>query len=437
MLLVRKKDGKRCFCIDYRCLNAVMEQNAYPLPRIDNSLDAPSRSRYFSTLNLGEPWKSAEGEQAAFNTLKEIISIAPILGYLDPRRQYILDTDTSGCGVEAVLSQVQEGWRGPLREGAGKGRGPLAAWVPTSCLDRTPALDRAGSILGNVAYPGGPAGNPHETPAPTVARLNLDAGGSPEGLSALLGVTGPKGKLARTQATGQGPVAIMYRAIATGEEVPAEHLEVGSRELDILHHMRGSLRIQQDGVAGSTRGPAEPRQMVRHLPPEHVSDGLSRVARCARPQSMEGRRQPEKKGGSMQDDSDRRWPWIWWGYFLSHQRKKAGAGSHRPLYPVAGPLALPDATATVVANTLDEWVFCYLGLLEQIHRNQEAQFESQLMAKLCQLWNVGKTHTTPYHPQTNGIGEWNNRGLGNSLRALLLAWGQDEWDLLLPQLMRA
>ena len=100
-------------------------------------------------------------------------------------------------------------------------------------------------------------------------------------------------------------------------------------------------------------------------------------------------------------------------------------------------LALPDATASVVANALDERVFCYLRLPKQIHTDQGAQFESQLMAELCQLLNVGKTHMTPYHPQTNGIVERNNRGLGNSLRALLLVREQDEWDLLLPQLMRA
>ena len=68
-----------------------------------------------------------------------------------------------------------------------------------------------------------------------------------------------------------------------------------------------------------------------------------------------------------------------------------------------GTLALPDATAPVVENALDRRVFCYLGLPEQIHTNQGAQFESQLMAKLCQLWNVGKTHTTSYHPQDNGV----------------------------------
>ena len=82
-------------------------------------------------------------------------------------------------------------------------------------------------------------------------------------------------------------------------------------------------------------------------------------------------------------------------------------------------------------------MFCYLGLPEQIHSDQGAQFESLLMAELCRLWRVDKSHTTPYHPQSNGLVERNNRKLGDSLRALLLGRGQDEWDLLLPQVMRA
>ena len=89
-------------------------------------------------------------------------------------------------------------------------------------------------------------------------------------------------------------------------------------------------------------------------------------------------------------------------------------------------LAIPDATAPVVAAALDERVFCYMGLPEQIHTDQGAQFESQLMTELCQLWGVDKTRTTPYHPQANGMVERNNRGLGDSLRAMLLGRGQDE-----------
>lgn len=43
-------------------------------------------------------------------------------------------------------------------------------------------------------------------------------------------------------------MAIIYRAIATGEEGLAEHLEVRGREVAILHHMQGSLQIQQDDM---------------------------------------------------------------------------------------------------------------------------------------------------------------------------------------------
>ena len=100
-------------------------------------------------------------------------------------------------------------------------------------------------------------------------------------------------------------------------------------------------------------------------------------------------------------------------------------------------LAITEATTPVIANMLDERVFSYLGLPESIHSDQGAQFESCLMKELCALWNIDHSRTTPYHPQGNGVVERLNRGLGDSLRTLLLDKGVDEWDTLLPQLMRA
>ena len=89
------------------------------------------------------------------------------------------------------------------------------------------------------------------------------------------------------------------------------------------------------------------------------------------------------------------------------------------------------------STALEERVFCYHGLPEQIHSDQGTQFEGELMAELCDLWGVQKSRTTPYHPQGNGVVERGNRGLGDSLHALLLARDQEEWDKLLPQIMRA
>jgi hypothetical protein len=98
---------------------------------------------------------------------------------------------------------------------------------------------------------------------------------------------------------------------------------------------------------------------------------------------------------------------------------------------------LPDATAPVVARALDDRVFSYFGLPEVIHTDQGAQFESDLMSSLCQLWKITKTRTTSYHPEGNSVVERQNKTLGDALRALLLGSDQEEWDLLLPQIMRA
>ena len=52
IVLVRKKDGSIRFCVDYRKVNDVTREDAYPLPRIDATLDTLSGSQWFSTMDL-------------------------------------------------------------------------------------------------------------------------------------------------------------------------------------------------------------------------------------------------------------------------------------------------------------------------------------------------------------------------------------------------
>jgi len=58
------------------------------------------------------------------------------------------------------------------------------------------------------------------------------------------------------------------------------------------------------------------------------------------------------------------------------------------------------------------------------------------MSNLCRLWGVNQGRTTPFHPQGNGVVKCNNRMLGDTLRSPFLGRGQEEWNTVLPQIIR-
>ena len=52
VVLVERKDGSPCFCVDFCKLNNVTVKNAYPLPNAEELIDELSGSRWFITLDL-------------------------------------------------------------------------------------------------------------------------------------------------------------------------------------------------------------------------------------------------------------------------------------------------------------------------------------------------------------------------------------------------
>ena len=52
VVLVWKKGGTLCFCVDFRCLNAWMKKDSYPLPHIQEALESMVGSAHFSSMDF-------------------------------------------------------------------------------------------------------------------------------------------------------------------------------------------------------------------------------------------------------------------------------------------------------------------------------------------------------------------------------------------------
>jgi transposase InsO family protein len=56
-----------------------------------------------------------------------------------------------------------------------------------------------------------------------------------------------------------------------------------------------------------------------------------------------------------------------------------------------------------VAEALVTDFFCPFGVPREVHSDQGRNFESHLTQEILQRLGVSKTHTTPLHPQSNGM----------------------------------
>ncbi|UYV80156.1 hypothetical protein LAZ67_18001842, partial [Cordylochernes scorpioides] len=63
VILVKKRDGKYRFCVDYRKLNEVTVKDVYPIPRIDDVMDTLQGSKYFSAIDLKSGYWQVEIEE--------------------------------------------------------------------------------------------------------------------------------------------------------------------------------------------------------------------------------------------------------------------------------------------------------------------------------------------------------------------------------------
>ena len=54
VVIVRKKTGEICLCVDFRKLNAISICNSFPLPRVEEALQASQAAVWFSSFDLAQ-----------------------------------------------------------------------------------------------------------------------------------------------------------------------------------------------------------------------------------------------------------------------------------------------------------------------------------------------------------------------------------------------
>ncbi|XP_038154197.1 uncharacterized protein LOC119791901 [Cyprinodon tularosa] len=97
---------------------------------------------------------------------------------------------------------------------------------------------------------------------------------------------------------------------------------------------------------------------------------------------------------------------------------------------------VPDQGAETTARRLVYDFISRFGCPLELHSDQGRNFESTLFKTVCQLLQITKTRTTPYHPASNGQVERFNRTLLQMVRCYV-DQNQKNWDEHLPLLTAA
>ncbi|XP_024532411.1 uncharacterized protein K02A2.6-like [Selaginella moellendorffii] len=143
VVMVKKKDGTWHLCVNYKGLNDRIVNIMYPIPCIDDMLDRLRGARYFAKRLMNHVLQTYLGKfaidyfddilvfsssveehemhntskhatihgwdekcEVAFQHLKQCCIFAPVLKIFDPKKPFVVETDTSDIAIRAVLLQV-------------------------------------------------------------------------------------------------------------------------------------------------------------------------------------------------------------------------------------------------------------------------------------------------------------------------------------------
>ena len=164
MVLVKKKNGKSRFCIDFRGVNEITKRDVYPLPRIDDSLAALEKGKFFTSLDLSDGYwqiamEPASIEKTAFITdsgLYEFVVMPFGLSNAPATFQRYMDAVLAGLKWTCLIVYIDdiiiysptfEAHMNDLREVFGRLQGANLALNPVKCYICQVKLKYLGHIV--------------------------------------------------------------------------------------------------------------------------------------------------------------------------------------------------------------------------------------------------------------------------------------------------
>ncbi|XP_053356089.1 uncharacterized protein LOC128527651, partial [Clarias gariepinus] len=383
----------------------------------------------------------------AFTQLREALVTSPVLEYPDASRMFILDRDASDVVLGAVLSQVSEGKERAIAYFSRALSGPEKNY----CVTRRELLAVVAALKHFRPYLYGQS-----------FLLRTDHAS----LVWLLSFKEPEGQLARWLERLQDyDFIVQHRAGKLHANADAlsrrpcsnercqhcERVEACAGDCDVEHF---SNPVSQNSLPAQSSGAPVGNQPSK--------PACSRVTAVPKPSPIAVAPVPQLDCEQLiaEQEKDPALQQVL-GWVKAGRRPEYNAVAHLGLeVDILGPFpisdrgnryvlvamdyftkwpeafAVPDQSASTTARVLVDEVFSRFGAPERLHSDQGRNFEAEVFAAVCERLGVKKTHTTPLHPQSDGLVERFNRTLTTQL-AVLTSARQKDWDEHLPLVLWA